>query len=303
MHDNDKGYDYIKVDDGTVKAVNRYTGEIDDAITVTVPRGTTFLTPQQQEELRNRKERERRRFFAKTAKGVKFYFVSRGGELKGMSPETVARLIYLISYIRLEENKQKDNLLMWKRRPMKREDLPSVLSVSPATVTKFWSEVYPDYISENNEGLLFNNSDLFIKGRGLTKSSLKFFVKGIQELYRITPATKHRYLGYLFQLLPYVNIEYNILCHNPLETELDEIEPMSLAEFCDLIDYDKSNLSRLLKVYRNLRFSTDGQQSERFVSFVYDGLNRDNAKVFINPNILYSGTQGDKVAVLGAFCQ
>lgn len=297
------GYDYLTTEDGTVKAIDRRTGEIDEMITVTVPRGTSFLTPQQQEDLRRRKENEIRRFFAKSAKGVKFYFVSRGGELKGMSPETVARLIYLISYIRLEENRTRENLLMWKRRPMKREDLPAVLNVSPATVTKFWSEVFPEYINENNEGLLFNNSDLFIKGRGLTKSSLKFFVKGIQELYRITPATKHRYLGYLFQLLPYVNIEYNILCHNPLETELEDIEPMSLGEFCDLIDYDKSNLSRLLKVYRNLKFSLGDQPSERFVSFVYDGLDRDNARVFINPNILYSGTRGDKVAVLGAFCQ
>lgn len=302
MKDN-KGYNYITAEDGTVKAVDRCTGEVSDTFTGTFPEGTKFLTPQQQEDLRRLKEKERRRFFAKTAKGVKFYFVSRGGELKGMSPETVARLIYLISYIRLEENKTKENLLMWKRRPMKREDLPTVLSVSPATVTKFWSEVYPEYINENVEGLLFNNSDLFIRGRGLTKSSLKFFVMGIQELYRITPATKHRYLGYLFQLLPYVNIEYNILCHNPLETELEDIEPMSLGEFCDLINYDKSNLCRLLKVYRNLRFNTGGQQSERFVSFVYDGLDRDNARVFINPNILYSGTHGDKVAVLGAFCQ
>ena len=74
----------------------------------------------------------------------------------------------------------------------------------------------------------------------------------------MTPQSKHTNLGYIFKLIPYVNCEYNIICHNPLEKDLDLIEPMTVGEFCEAIGYDKTNASRLIKIYNEIIFEVDG---------------------------------------------
>ena len=103
-------------------------------------------------------------------------------------------------------------------------------------------------------------------------------------------------------MLPYINIEFNLLCYNPLETELEKVQLMSLADFCAEIDYNVSNLNRLMQIYRKLRFEVNGIQ-ERFCSFSYDGIDRTQSTIAVNPHVLYNGSDYRKVEVLGAFCR
>ena len=45
------------------------------------------------------------------------------------------------------------------------------------------------------------------------------------------------------------------------------------------------------------------QIRELFYSVVGDGLNLERSRLYVNPNVLYSGTQYDTVRILGAFCE
>ena len=103
-------------------------------------------------------------------------------------------------------------------------------------------------------------------------------------------------------MLPYINLEFNVLCKNPLETDLERIEPLSLKEFCAEIGYDTSQINRLLNIYRKLTFDVKGKQ-ENFCAFVFDGINRNKSKIFINPNVLYNGSNYRRVKILGMFCR
>ena len=103
-------------------------------------------------------------------------------------------------------------------------------------------------------------------------------------------------------MLPFINIEYNMLCKNPLEENLDDVEVLTVKEFCEIIGYDYSQISRLANIYKQITFDVKGRQ-ERFCSFVTDGLDLANGQIFVNPRILYSGTDYVKVQVLGKFCQ
>lgn len=300
-----QGYDYIT--DGTtgkIYAVHRATGEVTEAIKCEAPTGSIFYTPEDQERYEERKKKAEQKHLRRVLNSPlgNFYFVPMKEQFKDLSPESVTRLIYLNTYIRYNDNK----LMLSERKEMKRKDLPKILNISNSTAIRFWKEVSPTYLIERDGGLLFTNPKSFKRGQiKQTAEEIryqKFYIDGVRKLYEATEGKSHKQLGYLFKLLPFINIEFNLLCFNPLETELEKIELISMEDFCNLIDYDVSHLDRLLYVYRNTYFNVNGNK-ERFCAVTYDGINKKTAKVFINPHILYSGMDYKRVEILGAFCK
>lgn len=228
-----------------------------------------------------------------------FYFARQQEQFTHISPESVSRLIYLNTYMSFNGNK----LMLTERTPMKRSDLSKVLGLSASTVSRFWKEVSPAYIVEQKDGLVFANHDVFIRG-SLSKTSerfQKFYIDGVRRLYNSVPRANDRQLGYLFKLLPHINIEYNLICRNPLEKDIERVELVSLADFCNMVGFDVAHVSKLLRIYSNIRFDVGGR-TERFCAIAYDGVHKSGAKIIVNPHILYSGSDYSKVEVLGVFC-
>lgn len=299
-----QGYEYI-ADESTGKtmAVRRSTGEISEAVNITVPYGSIIYTPESQEQYKERKEQERRNELRRlTGKPLgSFYFVPVSERFANIAPETVTRLIYLNTFAGYD-----NKLMLTKRTAMKRKDLAGVLNVSKSTVSRFWKEVSPAYITESDSGLIFSNNIIFKRGSIKTSKEYvqyqKFYINGIRTLYEATERSNHRQLGYLFKLLPFINLEYNMLCYNPLETAIEKIELISIADFCKMIGYDIAHLNKLMYIYRSIQFEIGGRY-ERFCAITYDGVNKNNAKIFVNPHILYCGSDYNKVEILGAFCK
>lgn len=103
--------------------------------------------------------------------------------------------------------------------------------------------------------------------------------------------------------MPYISLEYNIFCKDPFEKKLDRIEPLSISDFCDLVNYDKSNFSRLMKELKSLTFNFNDRE-EYLISYIDNGDNLPNSrKIFINPHIVYNGTNYHRVEILGEFCK
>ncbi len=297
-----KGYDYYRDEAGALKALNRDTGEITDAVETVLPVGTISYTPEQQERYKERKALENRAYLqrANNTELGHFYFANKGEPFNAVSPENVTRLIYLNTYANYD-----GVLMLTERTPMKKSDLPKVLGLSVATVSRFLKDVAPDYIMENGDGLILPNRDIFMRGtldRKANRSMYqKIYIEAVQRLYKAVPIKNHRQLGYLFKLLPHINIEYNLICRNPDETELEKVELISLAEFCNMVGFDVAHIGKLLRIYSNLLFDVDGQM-ERFCAIAYDGIQKSNAKIIVNPHILYSGSDYRRVEILGVFC-
>lgn len=297
---NNKGYEYFKDETGETKALDLHTGEILETTTYIVPKGTIFINPDQQRENERKRQAMIRREMQKECTEIlgKFFFTLSSEQFDEVEPEHVARLIFLNTFTKFDDNR----LMLSQRKTIKRVDLPELLKVSPPTVSRFWNKVSPKYLKEDKNGDILTNCDIFKRGR-IKKSSLKYqrlYIENIKKLYNITPTSKHKHLGYIFKLLPYINIEYNILCFNPMEIDIDQIIPLSLEDFCKMINYSISHIDRLLDIYRNITFEANGKQ-ESFCAFTFDGLNRGNAKITINPHIIYGGSDFNKVDVLGLF--
>lgn len=130
----------------------------------------------------------------------------------------------------------------------------------------------------------------------------KFFIDAVRTLYRNTAPKKHKHLGYVFQMLPFVNTEYNILCYNPTEKDLNYVLPLSVNDFCATIGYNVANRARLLQTYAEITFLVNGHL-EQLCSFVTNGADIGISKIFINPHILYFGKCPKQVELLGKFCR
>lgn len=282
--------------------MNKNTGEVLETDIVCAPKGSYYCTPEQQKAYRQRKQNEQESYFRRKNNEPlgAFFFIPVEECFNDISPETVTRLIYLNTFTKYNSN----SLMLTQRTPMRYKDLASVMNVSKSTVTRFWNEAYPHYLTMQGDNLIFTNKDIFKKGFLKRKKEYtdyqKFYIDGIRKLYNSTSKSNHKHLGYLFKLLPYINLEYNLVCHNPKEKILDNVELMSMKEFCNQIKYDVTHLDRLLYIYRNIYFEVNGHK-ERFCTMIYDGIEKQNAKIFINPHILYCGSNYEQVKILGAF--
>lgn len=291
-------YKPIKVD-GADYFIDTRTGEIINGINVTIPIGSKVNTPAQIEAYKEYNNKTKKEYRNKTLKELGyFYFLAIDNQLNRLSPETAARLVYLCTYLNF------DNCFMLSPKSrMQKSDLQRILNVSTGTLFKFWQEVSKLYIIQDNDGLKLANDDI-IRGKINSEKNAyqKFYIEAIRILYRATTVSKHKYLGNIYQILPLINREYNILCWNQQETILDDVERIDIKELCELLKYDVHNYKKLLNNYRQITFNINGKE-EYFLSYVKNDDDLKETGLFVNPHILYCGSDYKKVEVLGAFCK
>ena len=266
-----------------------------------VPVGTVFYTPEQLQKINERKRQQHEFLNSKTTLDSlgRFSFLYATQRFEDISPEAAARLVYLSTFLKWEDGA----LLLTQRAKMNHTNLPEVLGLSRQTVSRFIDEVSPKYITLDGENNIIMSPKMFYRGKigrhGESLSWRKVYADSVRKLYRMAGRSNHRYLGYVFQLLPFISVQYNGLCLNIFEKDLNAVQFMSDIDFCDLIGYDRSAVSRLKRIYKKIRFEVDGH-TEPFCAFVDVG---DSTRIFVNPRILYNGTRPDMVAVLGSFCK
>lgn len=298
-----QGYDMITDFDGKAIAVQRATGECSEAVTVLMPAGSIWYTPEQQQDYKERKkaaqqrelEKEMRKQWRKNTPA--FCFVSVEEQEQGIRPATMARLVYLATYLGYAGVLKRS-----ERRFMKFSDLGDVLYLKKSEVHSFWKEVKDKYVFLNEHGYLCMHDSFARRGK-ITYGGRyqQIYNSAVQALYKSTGSMRHKYLGYVFQMLPFVNVEYNILCKNPMETNLDCIEQLSIDEFCIEIGYSPANRARLMKAYSSITFPVNGKQ-EQFCVFITKSADIGSTKIIINPHILYHGKMDLETQILGVLC-
>lgn len=215
-----------------------------------------------------------------------------------LSPQTIARLFYLATFVHPNDSVLRhDNGTV-----IKRAEMIKLMGFGKNTLDDFLKEVSGSYIFPQSDGSIRISTDFF---RGPMAKHVKqdagidyqkVFIKSLRELYRQTPVKRHRYLGYLLLLLPFISWEYNILCWNPDEKDVDKISPMSLSDFCRLIGYDDNggrNSGKLLDAYKKLTFTMRGKEMD--VCAYMENLVTGQRYFVVNPLVIYRGHDRRKV--------
>jgi len=294
-------YHYYEDDNG-LHAVNQHTGEVIDAHLAVLPSGSSVLTPEDKQARAECQTQAKKRRMIKEANkhGQRFMFVNTASPFDNLPPATAARIVVLATFAAYD-----GRLMLNTRTQMRRADIQTILDLSKGAAFDFWNSVSPEYIIDDGDGLRLSNKQFILRGRIPKRQHdiwLKFYIKAVRALYHATEKSNIKHIGYVFGLLPFVNIEHNVLCWNVLEKDIDLLEPLTIGDVCDLIDYDRKNLYRLLKTFKKICFKIGGQEVP-FVRFVNNGVDIADSLVVINPDVLYSGTNADAVRNLGLLCR
>lgn len=211
-----------------------------------------------------------------------------------VSDDMLVKIIYLLTYM-----DYKHNMLVSRQgaydayRPMKREDVRRVIRLHDSKFPNFWSKlIQSGIISENDCGELIV-CDEFRRGKvdGRTThgmSMIKIFSHAVRYLYENTDVRSHKYLAYLYRLIPYINLKYNVLCFNPLETNKHRIKLVSAGELCEIVGMEncKKNEDRLINSMLKLSFY-DKSKEKWSVITVIKRMENDELRQYITINPLF----------------
>lgn len=228
-----------------------------------------------------------------------FYFNFLDGELNNLPiKESIkARFLYLYTYTTYSDSGSylvaDNNVLMTKEVMMQKLNL-SDREFRGALKTLL------------DTGLIIQNGDYYLanthiaKRGGLTtrekkKSYTRMFDEGIRSLYENCKAAQHKQLYYLFKLLPYVNVKFNVVCANPTETIAEHVIPLNMKQICELATGNSQNANRIKKELYKLQV---------FNQYAMLGVENANGMWYkINPKVSYGGTGGhlnEFIELLGA---
>jgi hypothetical protein len=96
----------------------------------------------------------------------------------------------------------------------------------------------------------------------------------------------------LFRIIPYLNNEWNIVCHNPAEVIADDVQPMTLGELSEKLGYSASHVDKLKRDLCSIK-TNDGKKVIGFTDF---GEDKRTFKIIINPKVIFRGTDFNNVA-------
>ena len=213
-----------------------------------------------------------------------FYFLFYSLIDNGIEPQYIFRFIYLCCYM-----DYKNRLLFGsakeENRFMTEQDMEEVLKLGKREYQKTKkSLIEHKLIKINKDNTVSINKKHCIKGdipKQKKNDKVRMFEKGIKEIYENSNPREHKKLNILIQILPYINMQYNIICKNPYVENREEIKPITLTELTELVGY--KNTFRLKKDLFKLRVA--GQQVVMIVE-------TDEGKfITINPKAYYKGTR------------
>lgn len=224
----------------------------------------------------------------------------------GLSDAEVGRLMYLAT-----RSTHKGTIVLRKRKCSWRSDLYYPLRISRKQAERFYdSAIKAGYLADVGNKLIINNnvftqdmialSELdYMEDRGLYATRMYF--PAIRQLYESTEADVRRIIRYLHKVLPILNREYNIVCHDPLEMEFDLVEPLKMGKFCEAIGYDRSNSGRIASLLFDVKFPVEDHYEKVFVRNLNLSPKHNTASICLNPRIFFAGTKDNAERILPYF--
>lgn len=132
-----------------------------------------------------------------------------------------------------------------------------------------------------------------LKGKLLDMDVVRIFNDGFNKLYDGVKPRQHKKLAVFIKILPYLNIQHNIICSNPREKDPQFIKPLSWTALGRLIGLSEASIKRLrnelwdFKIDENVvigEFSTFSCAKSIVINpeIYYKGNNIENLKGIVN---------------------
>ena len=232
--------------------------------------------------------------FKEDAMFVSLSYTPNEALFKNLNDPAIAKLIFLSTYLN-----GNGFLADSKGKPIHKEDLPELLGINSRGVRRFIYESKKNMYIYEKDKLIYFNQNIFFRGisNGNCTNYMKLYLTAIRSLYRASPKT----LAFSARMIPYVNIEYNILCFNPTEKNIKNIRGLKLIDLAKALNVSIHNVTRFRNQIIDKSILINGCK-ENVCNLLHCKKLSHSAKVFfINPCVYYAGTHWNEVEILGCF--
>lgn len=248
---------------------------------------------QKKDEIINRKQLENEFKAFIDGQFGNFYFMFFELLSKGLTRQTITRFIYLCTFMNYDNklvfgsSKNKEDKLMTIN------DMKEVFMMSDREFNRTKESLIEnnlinikDHCVEINEKYAFKGK--LEGGKLKTDNKVRIFDKTIKELYEKATPKEHKKICLLFELLPYINLKYNIVCENPDCENMKEVEPITLTELTEMLGF--STVQKMKKGLFDLTVN-----GEKVIGlFTID----DDSMILVNPRVYYKGVKLEDVKLL-----
>lgn len=216
--------------------------------------------------------------FYKTLQNINEY-------LPNLNKSDLARLLYLTTYVSYEDNK----ITYDNGRKIDDNDLMIMLKYSSKKRYKEFINklINNNYISCQEENYFISESickfgklDKSIKTSDI--NYIRLFRTVVRELFENCNTRQIGRLSLIYNVLPYVSLEYNIVCHNPLEKESKLIQPMPICELGKLLGYSDE------QKFRQSMYDCKINDVSVFGFLLMDN-DRRSLRTIVNPRVICAG--------------
>ena len=257
------------------------------------------LVIKKEEHERYKKIKEAQRFNNSVRQNSKNYggftfLITKKGILQVLDPATVGRLAYLSIYLDF------GNQLLLKptNEPMRKNDLPQTLNINRQTANEFYSECIKAGLlfDHGAEGLYMN--EIFYRDKSKKDcGKIRLYRKTIQRLYKQLKPREHKHFGFIVQIVPWINAEYNIVCSNPGEKNQKQIIPLTFKQICEKLGYDYRHSNRLHDALTKAIVEWEGHKQPLCGILITNTEYGKQTTLIVNPNLIYAGTKYEQIEV------
>ena len=199
-----------------------------------------------------------------------------------LEPQYMFRFIYLCTYMNYDNKLVLGNQIGDGKLAIE-SDLMEILGLSRMeTFNTKKALIEANLIAIEEDETISINKKYALKGK-IGKRDLKGSVRtmesGIRELYQSVGAREHKKLALLIEILPYVNFNHNIVCSNPNESNVENIEPINLTKLANMMGY--STTQKLKKGLMDIK--VNGK------SLIMIATINSKNMIVVNPSLYYKG--------------
>lgn len=268
-----------------LQVINTETGEI-------IPQ-CEIRTPQQITATQRQIDKKRMEQHMLSVTGNFCFYFFTNCQLAGLDNATITRLIMASTYCNYNGILCHDN-----GRIITQDGLQQILHLKDRVFFNFVAKCKTAGILSYDGQQYKLDRDVFAKGnlkkKDYQQDFTKIYAEGIRNIYNSVSVASHKTLGYLFAILPYINRDYNFLCKNQDENNLDNLSYLTLGEVAAMFGYDVTHIGRLKSDLWHIRFDN----GELCVNFVP---HPDLALwcVIVNPRLYYMGSNPIEMQKIG----
>lgn len=213
-----------------------------------------------------------------------------------IEPSNISRFLYLCTFIGYNTTEHKNVIVKRvknnKTAPMTKKEIMEKMKLSKSGFNKFYKEIKDkELIYETNEGIFISDKYVTKGNIGNQDSNfIRLFIDTTRYLYENCTIKQHKTLSYVLQLIPFLDLQTNIILINGKKAEMKDI--MTLL---GLSTKNRSDVSRFKDRLLKFHVKIDDKKYHLFATITIDYIDENdkfqkNTYVAINPRVVWGGS-------------